>query len=92
MGDVIYCKCCRGRTPGRPKGIEDFAIAVGGGPCVRKKMTLNVFRQIFLGEFRTVPKIPRFGDFEEQSLEFPSHKIQSVKLGGIQNGKMFITR
>ena len=58
MGDVIYCKRCRGRTPGRPKGIEDFAIAVGGGPCVRKKMTLNVFRQIFLGEFRTVPRIP----------------------------------
>jgi len=36
VGDVIYCKRCRGRTPGRPKGIEDFAIAVGG-PCVRKK-------------------------------------------------------
>jgi hypothetical protein len=24
-------------------------------------------------EFRTVPKIPRFGDFKGQSLEFPPH-------------------
>ena len=27
------------------------------------------------GEFRTVPKIPRFGDFEGQSLEFPLTQI-----------------
>ena len=27
------------------------------------------------GEFRTVPKIPKFGDFEGQSLEFPLTQI-----------------
>ena len=31
--------------------------------------------EIFFGEFRTVPKIPRFGDFEGQSLEFPLTQI-----------------
>ena len=31
--------------------------------------------EIFFGEFRTVPKIPRFGDFKGQSLEFPLTQI-----------------
>jgi hypothetical protein len=30
-------------------------------------------------EFRTAPKIPRFGDFKGQSLEFPSHKFQFIE-------------
>nr|DAP30325.1 MAG TPA: palmitoyltransferase [Bacteriophage sp.] len=48
------------------------ACDVFGSP---RTATRRHCRNCYSCEFRTVPKIPRFGDFEGQSLEFPSHKL-----------------
>ena len=59
MGDVIYCKRCRGRRPRRPEGIVEIAIAVGAGPVsVRKKINYIHLKTICIRlhlRFRTVP-------------------------------------
>ena len=74
---------------GDPQYIAGIAINVGADDPVRPKKYLqyvhlgrhrvrpyNVCNNFCVsGEFRTVPKIPMFGDFYGQSLEFPLIQI-----------------